>query len=35
MRETNDPRAADPKTNVWDTYPYFGSLAKALRDAKK
>jgi hypothetical protein len=35
MRETQDPRAADPATNVWDAYPYFGSLAKALRDAKK
>lgn len=34
MRETEDPRV-DPATNVWDSYPYFGSLAKALRDAKK
>lgn len=34
MRETHDPRI-DPAANVWDSYPYFGSLAKALRDAKK
>jgi hypothetical protein len=34
MRETHDPRI-DPATNVWDSYPYFGGWAKALRDAKK
>lgn len=35
MRATHDPRAADPATNVWDSYPYLGGLAKELRDAKK
>ncbi len=35
MQETQDPRAADPATNVWDTYPYFGGQVKELRDAKK
>lgn len=35
MRETNDPRAADPATNVWDTYPYFGGKAKEPRTMKK
>ncbi|WP_294233189.1 sulfatase [Prosthecobacter sp.] len=35
MRETDDPRAADPATNVWDAYPYFGGPAKDKRAAKK
>jgi len=35
MRETNDPRAADPATDVWDAYPYFGGKAKEQRTTKK
>lgn len=34
MQETNDPRATDPATNVWDTYPYFGGKVKELRTTK-
>jgi hypothetical protein len=34
MRETNDPRL-DAASNVWDTYPYFGSKAKELRQTKQ
>ena len=35
MSETNDPRAADPATNVWDAYPYFGGRAKEPRAPRK
>lgn len=35
MRETNDPRALDPATNVWDRCPYFGGKAKEPRTTKK
>ena len=34
MRETHDPRV-DPATNVWDTFPYFGTMAKELRQPKQ
>jgi len=30
MRDTKDPRI-DPKTNVWDSYPYFGGRPKATQ----
>ena len=23
MKRTNDPRAIDPNTNLWDKYPYY------------
>jgi uncharacterized sulfatase len=23
MKRTNDPRAVDPNTNLWDKYPYY------------
>lgn len=33
MRDTNDPRV-DPKTDVWDSYPYFGGRPKEPGRAK-
>lgn len=34
MRETQDPRV-DPNCDAWDRYPYFGGVAKKLREREK